>query len=85
MFTIQRPNAPVWETDVINPANIRTTAQPRYSYRKSRNHAGYGSGIPTPYMVRVAGRWYRVKADCYGNSGSRYVTVAGVRRAVEWH
>ena len=80
MFAIQRPNAPVWETDVIYPADIRITPQPRYG----QTVTGYGSGMPTRYMVRVAGRWYRVKSDCYGNSGSSYITVAGVRRAVEW-
>ena len=80
MFAIQRPNAPVWETDVIYPADIRITPQPRYG----QTVTGYGSGMPTRYMVRVAGRWYRVKSDCYGNSGSSYITAAGVRRAVEW-
>lgn len=79
MFTIQRPNAPVWETDVIDPTDIRITAQPRYG----QTVTGYGSGMPTPYLVRVGSRWHRVRVDCYGNAGSSYVTVAGVRRAVE--
>ena len=78
MFTIQRANAPVWEIEVVDPADIRITAQPRYG----QTVTGYGSGIPTQYMIRVAGRWYRVKVDCYGNAGSSYVTVAGIRRAV---
>ena len=79
MFTIQRANAPIWETDVIDPADIRETPRPRYG----QTVTGYGSGMPTPYMIRVANRWHRVKVDCYGNAGSAYVTVAGVRRAVE--
>lgn len=79
MFTIQRANAPTWEADVIDPADIRETPQPHYG----QTVTGYGSGMPTPYMIRVAGRWYRVKVDCYGNSGSSYVTVAGIRRAIE--
>ena len=79
MFTLQRPDASVWETDVINPADIRITALPRYG----QTVTGYGSGMPTHYMIRVANRWYRVRVNCYGNMGSSYVTVAGVRRAVE--
>ena len=78
MFTIQRSGEPTWEADVIDPADIRTTAQPRYG----QTVTGYGSGIPTQYMIRVANRWHRVKVDCYGNAGSSYVTVAGIRRAV---
>lgn len=79
MFTIQRSGEPTWETDVIDSADIRTTALPHHG----QTVTGYGSGMPTPYLIRVANRWYRVKVDCYGNSGSSYVTVAGVRRAVD--
>ena len=79
MFTIQRPDTPIWEMDVIDPADIRITALPRYG----QTVTGYGRGMPTKYMIRVANRWYRVKVDCYGNLGNSYVTVAGVRRAVE--
>lgn len=38
---------------------------------------GYGSRIPTVYMVQWQGRWRRVYAACYGNSASTYIGKAG--------
>ena len=41
--------------------------------------SGYGSKIPTDYMIYVNGtkRWYRVYCTIYSNSGSCWVTVKG--------
>ena len=78
MFTLQRSNAPVWETDEIEPANVRETDTPH----SGRTVSGYGSKLPTPYMIRIGSRWYRVYVACYSNAGSAYVTVAGERRLV---
>ena len=43
--------------------------------------SGYGSKIPTDYMVYVneTKRWYRVYCTIYSNSGSCWVTVKGQR------
>jgi len=38
---------------------------------------GYGSRIPTVYMVQWQGRWRRVYAACYGNAASTYIGKAG--------
>lgn len=43
---------------------------------------GYGSKIPTRYMIDYLGkgmvkRRYRVYVMCYGNSGSAYINVGG--------
>jgi hypothetical protein len=40
---------------------------------KGRTASGYGSALPTPYMVRYNGRWQRVKVICYSNAGSAYI------------
>lgn len=38
-----------------------------------RTATGYGRRLPTPYQVRVSGRWRRVKAVCYGNASTLYI------------
>lgn len=38
---------------------------------------GYGSRIPTVYMVQWQGRWRRVYAACFGNAASTYIGKAG--------
>lgn len=38
---------------------------------------GYGRKIPTRYMLKIAGRWHRVYAMLYANSGSTYVLKGG--------
>lgn len=38
---------------------------------------GYGSRIPTVYMVQWQGRWRRVYAACYSNSPSTYIGPSG--------
>ena len=35
--------------------------------------SGYGERIPTPYMVRVAGRWCRVYAFCISNASTLFI------------
>ena len=54
-------------------SDVRVTDAPRYR----RTVSGYGSRIPTRYMVNYDGRWRRVYAMRYGNSGSVYVFHGG--------
>ena len=42
---------------------------------------GYGAKIKTPYMVKVAGRWRRVYAACWGYGATYYIGKVG---AYEW-
>lgn len=49
------------------------TEAPRYGATVS----GYGGKIPTRYVLRIGGRWRRVYASVYGNSGSTWVTIDG--------
>ena len=41
--------------------------------------SGYGSRIPTRYMVKFNGKWRRVYCRCYSNNGTLYI---GQLRAV---
>ncbi len=38
-----------------------------------RSATGYGTRIPTEYMVKWRGKWRRVYAICVSNAGSLYV------------
>lgn len=49
------------------------TDEPRYG----RNAHGYGSKIPTRYMIKWHGRMRRVYVVCWSNSGTAYVIVGG--------
>ena len=64
-FTVQveSKEAPLW----IHDAGLDRTA------------SGYGSRIPTRYMVKFNGRWRRVYCRCYSNNGTLYI---GQLRAV---
>lgn len=55
-------------------SDVRVTDEPRYG----RTVSGYGSRIPTRFMVKYDGKWLRVYCMQYGNSGSVYVSRGGV-------
>ena len=38
---------------------------------------GYGSKIPTQYMVKYNNRWHRVYCAIYSNSGTLYIVSNG--------
>ena len=40
---------------------------------------GYGGRLPTGWMLRIDGRWHRVRVMCWSNSGTAYVERAGKR------
>lgn len=60
--------------------SYRTTPAPN-----SRCTSGYGSKLPTPYMVRtIDSKWRRVYARCYSNAATYYVMHEGVKTVVEF-
>lgn len=59
--------------------SYRTTPAPN-----SRCTSGYGSKLPTPYMVRtVDQKWRRVYMRCYSNAGTLYVFHDGIKTIIE--
>jgi len=60
-------------TDPTLVSEYRRTSVPR----GGQTATGYGSKIPTAYMLRYAGRWYRVYVMQYSNSGTAYILVKG--------
>ena len=64
------PNAPGgFDSYHTQEVEIKTTYQPR----KGQTASGYGSALPTSYMVKYNGRWQRVKAICYSNAATLYI------------
>lgn len=52
--------------------------------------SGYGSRIPTRYMVKVGSRWRRVYCCIYSNSGTLFIgrdiktgTIVEINRAID--
>lgn len=66
-----RTTAPHYLDDALI-AGIKITVAPR-----SPSVTGYGSKIPTQYMLKLDGRWHRVYVMVYSNSGTAYVIHRG--------
>ena len=45
----------------------------------SQTASGYGGKLTSRYKTQFNGRLYRVYVMCYGNAGSAYIIVKGVR------
>jgi hypothetical protein len=60
-------------TDPKMVTDTRTTEAPMYG----RTATGYGSKLPTRYMVQYAGRWHRVYMAQWGNAGTAYIVHGG--------
>lgn len=86
-------NTHIGQCDVINvdlgigeeretlPAVKRvTTDMPR----SGRTASGYGSKLPTSYMLRVGNRWRRVYAICWSNVSTCYIIKKGEKIVVNW-
>ena len=57
----------------LDPATVEATRQTdRPSGYRGRSD-GYGSRIPSSWMLRIGKRWHRVYVVCWSNSGSAYV------------
>jgi hypothetical protein len=52
---------------------LRETEAPR----SGSTATGYGSALPTPYLVQWQGRWRRVRVACFSNSGTAYIGKPG--------
>lgn len=61
------------------PAEVKRAPMPHHNLGLMYTSSGYGSRIPTEYMVRFNGRWRRVYCRQYSNNGTLYV---GQLRAV---
>lgn len=61
--------------------------KPLYHHIHGLNYTatGYGSKLPTRYMVRFNNRWYRVYSVCYSNVSTEYVLIDGGRVKVTIH
>lgn len=44
---------------------------------------GYGNKIPSIYMLKYQGRWYRIYIRIYSNSGTSYIVSKGTELIVD--
>lgn len=60
---------------------IETTAKESYLWWQEKGlsftASGYGSRIPTTYLVQYNNRWYRVYCAVYSNVGTCYIISKG--------
>lgn len=63
----------------ITAAIRKTPSWMNYEYFPRKYRTGYGSKIPTSYMVKLENhaRWYRVYGHCFGNGSTLYVISQG--------
>jgi hypothetical protein len=62
--------------DYLDPA--RVTAKRQTDAPPNRSRTGYGSKIPTAWLLQLDGkRWHRVYVVQWSNSGSAYVLSRG--------
>ena len=57
---------------------VKVTECPR-----SNSRMGYGSKIPTQYLVFIANKWRRVYCRVYSNNGTCYVLIKGERVIID--
>ncbi len=59
--------------DMASVQAQRHTDPPRTRQRQ----AGYGSKLPTSRQLRIANRWHRVYAVCWGTGQTCYIVKGG--------
>lgn len=83
--------APVWDGDTVREVDTVgyvPAAQCLLWWQAkglSETASGYGSALRSTWMVKVHGRWRRVKVTIWSNAGSSWIMVGGKRCAVGGH
>ena len=68
------------ERETLSAVKRMTTSTPR----SGQTTSGYGSKLPTCYLLRVGNRWRRVYAICWGNASTCYIIKKGEKIVVNW-
>ena len=55
-----------------------------YTPRSGQTTSGYGSKLPTRYMLYVGNRWRRVYAICWSNAATCYIMKKGEKVVIDW-
>jgi len=64
---------PVYNCRTITDCLVKIKELPHHVGGLSFTGAGYGSRIPTRYMVFHGGKWRRVYSRIYSNAGTLYI------------
>lgn len=87
----QRNEVPVWNGDQVVEVEgigwVPCTQALLWWQRRglSETASGYGSALRSSWMVKVHGRWRRVKVTIWSNAGSSWIKVGGKRCSVGGH
>lgn len=75
-FKAERPDG---TADSFLTARVEAKESPLWHHTAGLQYtaSGYGRKIPTPYMVKWAGRWRRVYCAQFANAGSLYIGKPG--------
>ena len=68
------------ERETLTAVNRMVT----YTPQSGRTTSGYGSKLPTRYMLHIGSRWRRVYAICWSNVATYYIIKNGERIVVDW-
>ena len=68
------------EREILTAVKRVTTSTPH----SGRTTSGYGSKLPTCYMIHVGNRWRRVYAICWSNVSTCYIIKNGERIVISW-
>ena len=68
------------ERETVTAIRRRITDMPH----SGQTTSGYGSKLPTCYMLYVGNRWRRVYAICYSNASTYYIIKNGEKIIVSW-
>ena len=60
-----------------NPCRTIKVEYKRTEAPLNRSISGYGSKLPTPYMIKFRNKWRRVYAICWSNCSTQYIKVDG--------
>lgn len=67
------------ENPPMQTVEVEAKESPLWWHKKGLSYtaSGYGSRIPSPYMVKWNGRWRRVYIAQFSNSGTAYIGNPG--------
>lgn len=68
---------------LIYPATPVTDMLPWQKAGRTLRATGYGKKIPTPQVLRLFGRRYRIYVDQFSNAGTAYIVYQGEKVIVE--
>ena len=81
--TVFVPSYRAGGSDILHFAPIIERPLQHHKLGLSYTATGYGSKLPTRFMLRYNGRLYRVYSSCFSNVSREYIVVNGQQYGVQ--